>query len=329
MNTEALVNRSDPTAQCMPRKLNLGCGYDVRKGYLNVDFQDFHKPDMVGDVRDLPTLPSGYFEEVVAQDVLEHLPRLDTPVALAEWNRLLSVGGLLHLRAPNVIGLAELCLAPERQSIDDQKMLIQCLFGTQAYNGDWHLTGFTEKLLRYYLEEAGFAVVRIDCKDHWLFEATARKIKDLVFVSAEVQAIAGEGFYGWEGDWRQGAHSWSAGNATLILQNSDKRAVDAEFTFVLGSLAKRRVTIITPSDEKAVELQPGKGERVGPFVLRLEPGETRILFNTGDPAAMPAGGGDSRQLAFSVSIELNAGRAIAGGKARTVQFEAASPLHGK
>jgi ubiquinone/menaquinone biosynthesis C-methylase UbiE len=173
---------NEPAANTMklPRKLNLGCGFDLREGHLNVDFQDFHKPDMLGDVRSLPTLPSGYFEEIVAQDVLEHLPRLDTPVALSEWNRLLRIGGLLHIRAPNIVGLAELCVQPERQSIEDQKLLVQCLFGTQAYNGDWHLTGFTEKLLRYYLVEAGFEVVKLTSRDHWLFETTARKTRELV-----------------------------------------------------------------------------------------------------------------------------------------------------
>jgi predicted SAM-dependent methyltransferase len=174
-----MLSNPSPTRLNLPRKVNLGCGFDLREGYLNVDFQDFHKPDLVGDVRSLPTLPSGYFEEIVAQDVLEHLPRLDTPVALSEWNRLLCMGGLLHLRAPNIIGLAELFLVPERQSIDDQKLLVQCLFGTQAYNGDWHLTGFTEKLLRYYLAESGFEVVTLVPKDHWLFDATARKTRDL------------------------------------------------------------------------------------------------------------------------------------------------------
>jgi predicted SAM-dependent methyltransferase len=179
MTPEKHNNQQASTTLSLFRKLNLGCGYDLRQGYVNVDFQDFHKPDLVGDVRDLPMLPAGYFEEIVAQDVLEHMPRQDTPVALAEWNRLLCIGGLLHLRAPNVIGLAELCLSPERQSIEDQKLLVQCLFGTQAYNGDWHLTGFTEKLLRYYLAEAGFEVLTLLPKDHWLFEATARKISDL------------------------------------------------------------------------------------------------------------------------------------------------------
>jgi predicted SAM-dependent methyltransferase len=159
------------------RKLNLGCGFDLREGYVNVDFQDFHKPDVVADVRDMAMLPSGWFEEIIARDVLEHLPRLDTPKALAEWNRLLCVGGLIYLRMPNIIGVAELLVSPERADIENQKLLVQCLFGTQAYTGDWHLTGFTEPLVRHYLSEAGFDILTLAYKDHWLFDVTAEKVR--------------------------------------------------------------------------------------------------------------------------------------------------------
>ena len=30
-----------------PRRLNLGCGFDVRPGYLNVDLHAWHKPDLL------------------------------------------------------------------------------------------------------------------------------------------------------------------------------------------------------------------------------------------------------------------------------------------
>jgi len=56
------------------RKLNLGCGFDLREGYVNVDFQDFHKPDVVADVRDHGHAPVWLVEEIIARDVLEHLP---------------------------------------------------------------------------------------------------------------------------------------------------------------------------------------------------------------------------------------------------------------
>ncbi len=158
-----------------PKKLNLGCGFDIRRGYLNVDFQDFHNPDLVGDIRKLDMLPSGFYEEIVAQDCLEHFPRCDTEPALAEWSRLIKSGGVLKLRVPNLIGLLELFLWESKQSVEDQKTLVQCLYGTQAYDGDWHLTGFTQILLEHYLEKAGFCNMKFQTRDHWLFEITCKK----------------------------------------------------------------------------------------------------------------------------------------------------------
>jgi predicted SAM-dependent methyltransferase len=160
----------------LPDRLNLGCGYDRREGYLNVDIHAFHSPDLVADVTNLDMLPSGGFREIIAQDVLEHLPRTSTVTVLREWNRLLSVGGLLHLRVPSIIDLAALMKAPEHQSIEQQELFVQCLFGTQAYTEDTHFTTFTDPLLRHYLNVAGFAVVDWGMRDGWLFEVDARKV---------------------------------------------------------------------------------------------------------------------------------------------------------
>lgn len=157
-----------------PPRLNLGCGFDRREGYLNVDFQDFHGPDLVADVRRLGLLPSAYYDEVIAQDVLEHLPRTDIRATLVEWGRLLAPGGRLVLRVPDVLGLAKLLAA--RQTIEEQDVLLQCLFGTQAYTGDFHSFGFTELALRHYLAEAGFTVAELEHRDEWLFDAVAIRV---------------------------------------------------------------------------------------------------------------------------------------------------------
>jgi predicted SAM-dependent methyltransferase len=173
-----------------PDRLNLGCGYDHRDGYLNVDINDFHSPDLVGDVTNLDMLPAGRYREILAQDVLEHLPRTSTVGVLREWNRLLTVGGTLHLRLPSVLDLSLLLRAPENQSVEMQEKLIQCLFGTQAYSEDTHLTTFTEPLLRHYLDEAGFAVVKWGLRDQWLFEVEAEKLRS-VDASAETPPVDG------------------------------------------------------------------------------------------------------------------------------------------
>ena len=160
-----------------PARLNLGCGYDLREGFLNVDIHAFHNPDLIADVAQLDMLPSGRYVEIIAQDVLEHLPRTSTVPVLQEWSRLLAVSGAIHLRVPSVIDLVELMRAPEHQAIEQQERFVQCLFGTQAYTEDTHYTTFTEPLLRHYLGLADLAVTEWTVRDGWLFVVDAVKVK--------------------------------------------------------------------------------------------------------------------------------------------------------
>jgi predicted SAM-dependent methyltransferase len=169
-----------------PARLNLGCGYDVREGFLNVDIHDFHNPDLVADVAHLDMLPSGHYQEIIAQDVLEHLPRTSTVPVLQEWSRLLAVGGTIHIRVPSVVDLVELMKSPEHQSIEQQELFIQCLFGTQAYTEDTHYTTFTEPLLRHYLALADLAVKEWGMRDRWLFEIDALKVEGPIAEPARV-----------------------------------------------------------------------------------------------------------------------------------------------
>jgi predicted SAM-dependent methyltransferase len=158
-----------------PDRLNLGCGWDIRQGYLNVDLHDFHGPDLVADVTDLSMLPDDRYVEVLAQDVLEHLPRTATLPTLVEWNRVLVDDGRLVLRIPSLMDLATLFADPANQAPEQQEWLMQCLYGTQAYTGDVHLTSFTRPLLSHYFDQAGFTVVSWEVRDQWLFEIEVAK----------------------------------------------------------------------------------------------------------------------------------------------------------
>ena len=162
-----------------PRKVNLGSGTDPRQDYLNIDMNAWNRPDLLADVRELGFLPSSYYDEILAQDVLEHLPRAQTLQTLVHWNRLLKPGGTIVLRVPNVLGLAEFFKHPDWQHPSRQEQLMQHLFGTQAYNGDWHFTSFTPVLLEHYLRESGFELKNVEILQGWLFDASARKVRHI------------------------------------------------------------------------------------------------------------------------------------------------------
>jgi hypothetical protein len=97
---------------------------------------------------------------------------------LREWNRILKIGGVLELQVPNVIGLLTLLTKEENKSPIMHEKLLQCLFGTQAYDGDFHYIGFTDILIKSLLESTGFVIEQITIKDEWLFLIRARKTFD-------------------------------------------------------------------------------------------------------------------------------------------------------
>jgi hypothetical protein len=159
----------------LPDRINLGCGWDHRPGWLNVDLFDFHKPDLVADITDLPMLPGSHFREIVAQDVLEHVTRAKVAPALQEWSRLAAPEAVIFLRVPSLPDAAALLSRPDRQSPEQAEEIIHLIYGTQAYGGDFHLSGFTFRSLAARLAEVGFALCEARLRDEWLIEASARK----------------------------------------------------------------------------------------------------------------------------------------------------------
>jgi SAM-dependent methyltransferase len=81
------------------RKLNLGCGTDIREGWVNLDIAALPGVDVVHDINVLP-LPfeDGVFDEILCNDILEHV---DLVPVLKECHRILAPGGLMKIEVPH------------------------------------------------------------------------------------------------------------------------------------------------------------------------------------------------------------------------------------
>lgn len=100
MKTENLNEQTESAnAECLQRpdrRLNLGCGKDLRVGYINSDLLG---GDVQCDLRKFPwPWPDNYADEILMWNVLEHMP--DTEATVMEVRRILKPGGVFHGRVP-------------------------------------------------------------------------------------------------------------------------------------------------------------------------------------------------------------------------------------
>ena len=172
-----LTATKKPQGNVNPRnyeKINFGCGYDKRAGYLNLDMDPACHPDILLKTTDLTFLPKGHFREIYAKDVLEHIPRTQTLNILLEFASLLGAGGELMLQTTSIPDLAR--RLSESASFADEYGWTLCLFGTQAHPGDFHFTGFTETTMAVHLAAAGFEIIDKELIDGWMMHFNCRKI---------------------------------------------------------------------------------------------------------------------------------------------------------
>lgn len=285
------------------RRLNLGCGYDRREGYLNVDLQDFHSPDLIADIRDLPMLSSGHFEEILAFDCLEHLPRTDSARALEEWNRLLTPGGTLRLTVPDAAAILQRLAASD--DLEEHERWLANLFGTQAYTGDFHQAGFTDILMIGLLARTGYCGIRIERRDDWLLSVFARKSYSPRPLEDDVALCWGEGVYPAE-PAGEATMRWSRQQANVLLENLTGRDVDCRLRTIFFTGTAEPSTLEVRSDFFADVLTLDDRcpwERV----VTMGPQRLRVFFST-DARALEAAD-DPRALHFGmydfqISVEL-------------------------
>jgi predicted SAM-dependent methyltransferase len=90
--------RSD--SEGLSRVLNLGCGRKRLEGAINIDRAIEAQPDVLHDLNMRPwPLPENHFEEVIANDVLEHLE--DVLATLKEIHRICRAGAVVRVAVPH------------------------------------------------------------------------------------------------------------------------------------------------------------------------------------------------------------------------------------
>jgi len=139
-------------------KLNLGCGNDIRNGYINIDrlLSNQTPPDVYqqGDITSLDWLTeNNMVEEIIALDCLEYLPINAIKQALANWAQKLTVNGILKIKVPDCHLIAK-AFSQGQLSLPEY---LQIMFGTQN-NNDNRLSAIDTTTLLSILQEVGLTI---------------------------------------------------------------------------------------------------------------------------------------------------------------------------
>lgn len=133
--------------------LDIGCGENLKKGDIGLDFRKTSSVDVVADARMLPFRDES-FDHVYSSHLIEHVSHREVRSALVEWVRVLKRNGIIEIRCPDLRARALLFfLTPSWQNVKN-------IYGEQDYVGNQHRCGFSFGLLKHLLESCGIENVK-------------------------------------------------------------------------------------------------------------------------------------------------------------------------
>lgn len=135
-------------------KLNLGCGSDVRAGYLNLDIFSDNPEVIYCDIRKLP-FESNSVDSIIANDVLDLFSHHETDDILKEWHRVLKPNAEFNLRLPNLKSQIQFYIDNDW----DSDILSYMIFGTQSNELEYRAAAFDTKSISKKLLKTGFKIV--------------------------------------------------------------------------------------------------------------------------------------------------------------------------
>lgn len=175
-----------PSDGPLVRIADIGCGaeqpfwgFGDRVSVTRIDLDESKSPDIRADVRAIP-VPDQSFDVVHSRHVLEHFGRAELVPLLAEWVRVLRVGGQLQLNVPNARTAMEWLLKMDDGAVSPDPYPSWQLYGQQADALDFHKNWFTPRRLRMLLEMPAFGLDAIEITEPQggqNIAATARKAR--------------------------------------------------------------------------------------------------------------------------------------------------------
>lgn len=138
------------------RKLLLCCGPTHPAGYVRLDANPEHEPDILATIPPLPTEARGPWDEIALIHGVEHFWRWQAGELLSSCYDALRPGGVLVLEQPNIEAAARVLLGLETPTYGGiLESAMWPLYGDPAHQdpGYCHRWGYTPETLSALLRE--------------------------------------------------------------------------------------------------------------------------------------------------------------------------------
>lgn len=144
-------------------RLHIGCADIKIEGFINIDARKTTATDLVANAWDLRSFQDNTVSFIYTRHMIEHLEPDDAISAVAEWFRVLEVGGIIQVICPDIEFHCRQFLGMEQSTItnDQRAHAMAGFFGWRIPSRggnlhDNHRWGYSVDSLAEILVKAGF-----------------------------------------------------------------------------------------------------------------------------------------------------------------------------
>jgi predicted SAM-dependent methyltransferase len=140
-------------------KLHIGCGYQHKDGWINIDIEKFSSVDIVHDARTIFPYSDNSIDFVFNEHFIEHISLQDGISFLKEMYRIIKPNGVIRIAAPDLDVIIDQFVNDSWRD-DFKKAQIPCNTRCEmldmSMRGWGHLYLYNYEELEYRLKNSGF-----------------------------------------------------------------------------------------------------------------------------------------------------------------------------